>query len=413
MVLITNPKSAMHENPTEENNPKYARNHLTLIAVTSVVVLALLCIFYVLADQSISFKPADDRVQLFDPKGVSMSELIAKAEAGNIFAQQFLVESYRDGTRGFTKDHALRFKWALKAAQEGQPWARIECGICYFHGFGTQKDFTKSFEMFNVEATASGDPLAQMYMGWFMSGKCGFPRRDELAAEWFRKSAEQGDVSGKTMYGIVLLYGQGITKNPKEAIKYLSAGVDGGNARAMAVLGHAYYSGNGVAKDLKEAVRLYRRAADKLDPFGCINLGLLYLNGDGVIKDVEEALKLFKIASADGNVEAKKNLAYIYHYGNGVEIDLPKASNLYLEVARSGDVECQRLTGVRYQQGIGFKVDLIEAYAWYNISASMGDAQSAKLREELSVSLSPLQVIAAQKRSRELLAEIDSNKSMK
>ena len=69
--------------------------------------------------------------------------------------------------------------------------------------------------------------------------------------------------------------------------------------------------------------------------------------------------------------------------------------------------------GVRYQLGIGFPIDLVESYAWYNIGASAGDDQSAKSREEVAASLSAEQLIAAQKRSRELLVEIEAKKAKK
>jgi TPR repeat protein len=84
-----------------------------------------------------------------------------------------------------------------------------------------------------------------------------------------------------------------------------------------------------------------------------------------------------------------------------------------LEVACLGDVECQRITGLRYQLGIGFSIDLVESYAWYNIGASAGDEQSAKSRESVATSFSVEQLVAAQKRSREILKEIEAKKAKK
>ncbi len=89
------------------------------------------------------------------------------------------------------------------------------------------------------------------------------------------------------------------------------------------------------------------------------------------------------------------------------------ASKLYLEVAMAGDVECQRVMGVRYQHGFGVSTDLEEAYAWFNIAASNGDSQAAGLREDVAKSLVEERVLSAQKRSRELLKEMEAKKAKK
>ena len=405
----------MREIIPEQRRPFYLRRWRLLAIVSGVAVLAAAIAVYTLNDQPspVPPVPVDPKLELIDPKGMSMGELLARAEAGNMFAQAYVADYYRDGTHGFPKDDVLRFKWALKAAEQGHPWSKVECGICYFHGFGTAQDSFCALAMFVGPARDNNDPIAQIYMGLLNAGGNGFPRHDDVAAEWFRKSAVQGNATGAASYGRYLLNGSGVPKDMDQAIKYLKLGADGGVASAMSALGWAYHFGEGVEKDIKEAVRLYRQAAEKGDLYGCSQLGLLYKNGDGVIKDAQQAVKWLKIASDSGYTDAKKNLGNLYQSGEGVPQDLIRASKLFLEVAVSGDVECQRVIGVRYQLGIGFPIDLVESYAWYNIGASAGDDQSAKSREEVAASLSAEQLIAAQKRSRELLVEIEAKKAKK
>jgi TPR repeat protein len=119
------------------------------------------------------------------------------------------------------------------------------------------------------------------------------------------------------------------------------------------------------------------------------------------------------VASDAGYVEAKKKLGNLYHDGKGVVADFEKASKLFLEAAISGDVECQRVMGSRYQQGLGVPADYVEAYAWYNVCAASGDELAAKSRESLARNLQTDQVAAAQKRSREILEEIEAKKAKK
>jgi TPR repeat protein len=77
--------------------------------------------------------------------------------------------------------------------------------------------------------------------------------------------------------------------------------------------------------------------------------------------------------------------------------------------------------GARFSQGLGLSgdanpvlsSDLSEAYAWYNVAASNGDSQASASREEIAKSLNAEQVLAAQKRSREILKEIEAKNAKK
>ena len=415
----------MREILPEPRKPAYIKYWPIFSVVASVAIAGLLFAVFsgsndslqvqVKADDpvQVQVKAADPKFEPFDPTGMSMADLLSRAESGNLNAQGFVAECYREGSNGFPKDDALRFKWASKAAERGHAWSKVECGICYFHGIGTAQDQFCALAMFIGPARDNNDPIAQIYMGLLNNGENGFPKRDDVAAEWFRKSAVQGNAVGAAAYGRYLLNGSGVPKDMGAAIKYLKLGTDGGVASAMSALGWAYQFGEGVEKDMKEAVRLYRQAAEKGDAYGCNQLGLLHKNGDGVIKDAEQAMKWLKIASDSGYVDAKKNLGSLYQSGEGVPQDLIQASKLFLEVASLGDVECQRITGLRYQLGVGLPIDLIESYAWYNIGASAGDEQSAKSREAVAASFSAEQLVVAQKRSRGLLKDIEAKKAKK
>jgi TPR repeat protein len=179
-------------------------------------------------------------------------------------------------------------------------------------------------------------------------------------------------------------------------------------------LGWAYAEGLGVERDYKEAARLYEIDANQEGgDDSAYRLALLYLSGRGVIKDVEEALKWFKRASEGGNIDAKKSIANLYDTGGEVGYDATMASKLYLEVALTGDVWSQRLLGFRYRNGNGLSVDSVESYAWFNVCASSDDSVAAMERDEAAKTLTRAQILAAQKRSREILKEIEAKKAKK
>jgi TPR repeat protein len=405
----------MREIIPDRQKPVYLRRWSILAVVAGLVVLAAASTFYLFNDKPLQemVSPVDLKFQSFDPKGMSKEELLRRAEVGNTFAQVFVAEHCKHGTGGFSKDPVRYFEWAHKAALAGNVWGKVESGVCFFYGTGTVKDHFSALAMFVGPARDSNDAVAQCYMGYLNSGSYGFERNDSIAFEWFRKSAAQGYAYGTAGYGRCLLLGLGVPKNAKEGVRQLRIGLNGGAVGAACLLGWAHATGEGVDKDLKEAIRFYRLAVSTGDHEGARYLAGHYLNGEGVIKDDEEAAKLFKVASDAGDIKAKKSLGNLCHYGKGVLQDSAHASKLYLEVAISGDVECQRVMGSRYQQGLGVPSDYVEAYAWYNVCAASGDELAAKSRESLAQNLQADQVTAAQKRSRELLAEIEAKKAKK
>jgi TPR repeat protein len=357
-----------------------------------------------------------------DFSGYSMSSLLGEAESGNVAAQLRVSEHYGNGTGGFSINDALHFEWAVRAAKSGNIRAKVYVGRCYFHGTGTDEDLERAYEMLAGPAKDFNDPRAQAYMGFFCTGDYGRPRQDELALEWFRKSAAQGDPQGEFGYGQSLLFGtHGASIDYKEGVRLLRHSLEQGNVRASGPLGWAYANGVGVEKDYKEASWLYEKDASEGGYQSAHALALLYLDGNGVIKDVEEALKWLKKSSEGGYMEAKKSLGSMYDDGNVVDVDRVTASKYYLEVALSGDVDYQRLMGVRFQEGLGvsgdanpdLSGDLNEAYAWFNVAASNGDSRAAGLREDVAKSLDTEWILAAQKRSREILKEIEAKKAKK
>jgi TPR repeat protein len=402
----------MREIVPDQRRPFYVRYW---IIIPSCLILAGAVIIYAWSDATeaspkLSYTPFLNQKSSAEVDSLSMSDLLAAAESGNALAQLRLANGYREGLFGFTKDDKKSFEWILKAAKAGIPDAKIKAGECYFRGIGTEQDFENAHEMFHAPATELNDPTAQLYMGLLYGGGRGFPCRDDVAVEWFKKSAAGGNALGAANYGRALFDGRGVAKDANLAVGYLKASVDGGAVASLVYLGWAYQVGEGVEKDLKEAARLYRLAADKGDAAGYHYLAMLYLNGVGVIKDIDLALKWMKASCVAGDVGAMKRLGNLYHTGEELPKDAYLASKYFFDAARSGDVECQFVMGVRYQYGIGCPISPTEAYAWFNIASANGETKAAESREALAKTLNHGQIAAAQKRSRDILVEMEGEK---
>ena len=74
-------------------------------------------------------------------------------------------------------------------------------------------------------------------------------------------AAEQGNSSAQNSLGYRYQYGQGVSQNYVEAVKWYRKAAEQGNSIAQDNLGNMYYNGKGVSQDYVEAVKWYRKAA--------------------------------------------------------------------------------------------------------------------------------------------------------
>ena len=83
------------------------------------------------------------------------------------------------------------------------------------------------------------------------------------AAEWFRKSAEQGNADAQYNLGIMYGTGMGISQDYAKAVEWYRKSAEQGNADAQYNLGCMYENGRGVSRDYAKAVEWYRKSAEQ------------------------------------------------------------------------------------------------------------------------------------------------------
>ena len=126
--------------------------------------------------------------------------------------------------------------------------------------------------------------------------------------------AEQGDAEAQSAMGLMYQYGEGVTKDYREAAKWYRKAAEQGLALAQLRLGAIYDGGKGVSVDHKEAAKWYRKAAEQGYPKSQLSLGVMYSLGDGVSKDYVKAYAWINVASANGNKNAVKAREMISEY---------------------------------------------------------------------------------------------------
>ncbi len=113
-------------------------------------------------------------------------------------------------------------------------------------------------------------------------------------------SAAGGDPDAQFQLGVQYLYGTNVPKDPAKAAEWFRKSADQGLVPAIRELGILIASGEGVDPDPEEGARLLGRAADELDPSAMYHLGLMFEKGIGVDVDMQKAVRLLAYAAMMG-----------------------------------------------------------------------------------------------------------------
>jgi TPR repeat protein len=204
----------------------------------------------------------------------AFEQILARAEKGDAGAECAMGEFYTYGLLGLTQSDTEAVKWYRKAAEQNEPEAQCNLGLCYESGHGVPKD----------EAEAS---------------------------KWYRKAADQKNNRAQLKLGILYETGHGVMKDEVEAAKWYRKAAEQNVAQAQYNLGCHYANGDGVAKDEVEGAKWYRAAAERNYRDAQVNIGTCYALGAGVKKDYVEAYKWYSLALAQGEEVVRKNFTIL------------------------------------------------------------------------------------------------------
>jgi TPR repeat protein len=160
-----------------------------------------------------------------------------------------------------------------------------------------------------VAAANDGDEEAQVMLGnCFFAGQSGLIQDFAVAAQWYRKAAEQGDSAGQEALGSLYEYGRGVPQDYAEALKWIRKAADQGVAEAQNNLGILYLYGSGTQQNYTEALKWFRKAVEQRNAAAEGNLGVMYENGWGLATNVTEAISCYRKAAVLGNSSAEQSI---------------------------------------------------------------------------------------------------------
>ena len=356
----------------------------------------------------------------------------SSAQQGDADAQFKLGQIYREGGGGLNvkKDPVEAVKWFRKAADQGHVRALCLLGSSYVLGYGVKKDMSEAIKCYHKAAVlgssgayefftdcytvdnglyldsglSKNDVEAYAYsilkIGWEFENsylckkltpeqiEAGKLRSRELKKqfrdEWLqqlKQLAQQGDIKSQLKLGAYYQMGiapngfdGGVPKDNNEAIKWYTMAASKGSSEALMLLGQCYLN----LKNINEAIKWYTLAVDKGNKQALMSLGQCYR----ALNDFKQEIKCYTKAIAAGNVSAKNLLA-----------------------------ECYQTFGSKYKNGRGVDKDLNEAYAYYKLAVATNPANPSLKHylETLEKDMTPEQIEAGEKRSKEIQAEIETN----
>ena len=125
------------------------------------------------------------------------------------------------------------------------------------------------------------------------------------AAQSFRLSAELGLTRAQYQYGLCLMNGQGVDRNPVEAVRWFAKVAEKGVAKVQHNLGIMYLTGEDIPKDMYLATFWLQKASAQGVGSASYSLGFLYLKGDDVPQDHTRAMAYFNLAATQQMHDAR------------------------------------------------------------------------------------------------------------
>ncbi len=151
----------------------------------------------------------------------------------------------------------------------------------------------------------------------------------------------------------------------------------------------------------------FKAKAGQGGPAAQFRLGLAYEEGRGVAKDSAEAVKWYRQAAEQNYAPAQYSLGLCFDEGRGVTKDSAAAMKWFRQAAEQNHPHAQGYLGAGYANGQGVAKDFVEAYAWLSL-AGQTIPPAANDRDRLATEMSPEQIFAGARRTKELRAQLET-----
>jgi TPR repeat protein len=280
------------------------------------------------------------------------------ADAGSSEADHRLGLVFAEGQAGVERNDQRAAEYFGRAATAGHRRAQINLGILYLRGQGVARDLVQA-RAWLEKAAATDDPNALYALGRAMEEHDDTVGADSVrAADVYRRAAEKGHALAALRYGLAMVDGLGVKRDPNGAQTWLLQANDSGVPEAALALG-----------DLSA-----RTAASR--------------DKEANAKIVERAVSWYEVAAKAGVPSAQFKLANAYFAGAGIARDPVQALAWYGRAAQQGLPEAENAFGVMLTGGVAGTPDPVEGYKWLILAEAGGYPDTHAVREKAKLQMS-------------------------
>ena len=330
-------------------------------------------------EQAVKF--LDKCMELYEKNSSLLSENETFAEfAKKIYyeAVRYLGNVFFNGL-GVRVDYKKAFRFYKKAADEYDDYDSQNILACmYSNGWGVEQNTKIGADYFERSAL-QGNMFAQNSLGRLYEFGIDREKNLEKAFYWYKKAADQGDdLAAENLMrlkgaGNIPLMGSyefpNADVNGEDAVESLKEKAEQGDEKSQVLFAASYLNGIFVTKDKEKAFELFTKYADAGNPFAQYELGNLYK----VEENPEKSFHYFLSAAKQGIIGAKYNVGCYYFQGFGVEKNARKVFQWMLSAAKDGHPCAQYMVGVCYYFGVGCESDIENVLNWMKKSAKQGN----------------------------------------
>ena len=284
-------------------------------------------------------------------------------------------------------------------------------GIVLFLIFLTHQVVAQSPAIEALKAKAqAGDPKAQNQLGVRYLIGDGVEKDPKQAVEWYRKAAHSGYADALFNLGTAYYNGDGVGVDDSAALAYFAAASERGSAPAADAIrrlnteldnveiargylllgdmlaGNLQNAQDVLPRDYQAARRAFEKSAE-FSPAALIHLAQMELGGKGGPPNAEKAKEYCLRADKLHDPSGSYCVGLLYENGKLGQKDYQVARDWYLKAAKRGFAPAAYNLGNLYAQGNGVAADPIAAFGWYCLGAD-GDARAKAAFDQLSQKLS-------------------------
>lgn len=271
----------------------------------------------------------------------SIKNILAEAKKGNAKAQNEVGTWYYTG-KHVKQDYNEAAQWWARAAQQNNAKAIGNLGLCYQKGNGVEADSVRALNLYGRSVEKGNDDLLQQRIKLADNGSLfdcifvancynhgkGVKRDKTKAIEYFTKAAKANSADGQRELALIYLN----SKEPEKAVEWFKRGANNNDLSSIFYYGKLLSEGKGIKQDPQQGANYLLKAAEAGFPMGQYEIAQSYFNGNGVVKNTDQAIAWLTKAANNGVGKAQYQLATCYVNGEGVPVDFDQATGWFAAV---------------------------------------------------------------------------------